>query len=704
MKIDYLLSSIEHQNLVIPEFQREYVWNLDQAKQLMDSLCQGYPVGSLLVWKTDNPPELKNINTLPEKIGTLTVLLDGQQRLTTLYMLINGQVPRYYSEEDIHYDPRHLYVNINELEFQYYQQMKMKGDSFWWRVVDCFNQSKKINIIQIAQERADNDGVDPMELAQKLSDNLSKIRGIRQIDIPEQNVPMSANLDKAIDIFDRVNSQGTKLTDAELALTHIVAKWPVARREFKSKLKEYTARGLDFGLDFMTRALTTTVTNRALFETIHTRNREELENGWRKLKKILDYLLTILPQNAFINSTNDLSTTNALIPIVVYLSRINEKFPDDKTIRNGINWLYQALLWSRYTGQTDQRLEADVQLIVRETEPWDALRTLIVEQRGRIKLKESDLVGRGIQHPIHRVTFILAKAHGAVDWKNGTFLGSTAGQNLALQNHHIFPQSYLYNNGWDSNNYLHKQTVNEIANRVQLTAQTTKELSNTAPEEYFHQVEENFPGALSAQFVPTDPILWKVEKYKEFLGERRRIISQKLNDYLDSLIKEPAVTHRRPISELINLGESYVLEFKSTLQWNVVTGQQCKKLHLASLKTIAAFLNSQGGTLVIGVEDDGKIFGLSRDLNLTHNSKDSFERHLVSLISNYMGTPTAPYYRIRFEEVDSEAVCVIEVERSPEPIFLKIQNRKEFCIRAGNTTRTLDSEETVKYVETNWRE
>ena len=702
MKIDFLLSNIEHQNLVIPEFQREYVWNLEQAKQLIDSLCQGYPVGSLLVWETNNPPELKNIYTLPEKIGTFTVLLDGQQRLTTLYMLINGQVPRYYSEEDIHNDPRHLYVNINDLEFRYYQQMKMKGDSFWWRVVDCFNQ--KINIIEIAQEKAVKDGVDPMDLAQKLSDNLSKIRGIRQIDIPEQIVPMNAKLDKAIDIFDRVNSQGTKLTDAELALTHIVAKWPVARREFKSKLNEYTARGFDFGLDFMTRALTTTVTNRALFEMIHTRTREELETGWSKLTKILDYLLTILPQNAFINSTNDFSTTNALMPIVVYLSRTNEKFPDDKTIRNGINWLYQALLWSRYTGQTDQRLEADVQLIVRETEPWDALRTSIVEQRGRIKLKESDLVGRGIQNPIYRVTFILAKAHGAVDWKNGTFLGSTAGQNLALQNHYIFPQSYLYKNGWDSNNFLHKKTVNEIANRVHLTAQTSRVLSNTAPEEYLPQVEENFPGALSAQFVPIDPILWKVENYKEFLEERRRIISRKVNDYLDSLIKEPAVTHRRPISELINLGESYVLEFKSTLQWNVVLGQRSTELQFSSLKTIAAFLNSQGGTLVIGVEDDGKIFGLGPDLKLTHKTKDGFERHLVSLISDSMGSPTAPYYRIRFEEVDSETVCVIEVERSPEPIYLKFQNRKVFCIRAGNTTRILDSEETVKYVETNWRE
>ncbi|MCL4864008.1 MAG: DUF262 domain-containing protein [Caldilineaceae bacterium] len=77
MKISELLDGIETRNLVLPEFQREYVWNRDQAKQLLDSLMKEYPVGGLLFWKTDRPPELKNIDTLPDKLGTVTVILDG---------------------------------------------------------------------------------------------------------------------------------------------------------------------------------------------------------------------------------------------------------------------------------------------------------------------------------------------------------------------------------------------------------------------------------------------------------------------------------------------------------------------------------------------------------------------------------------------------------------------------------------------------
>ena len=99
MKISEALHSIAKRDIVLPEFQREYVWNREQAKQLLVSLAKGYPVGGLLIWKTDTPPELKNVGELPDKLGTMMVLLDGQQRLTTLHMLITGEIPAYYRPE-----------------------------------------------------------------------------------------------------------------------------------------------------------------------------------------------------------------------------------------------------------------------------------------------------------------------------------------------------------------------------------------------------------------------------------------------------------------------------------------------------------------------------------------------------------------------------------------------------------------------------
>lgn len=701
MKISELIDSISKRDLVLPEFQREFIWTKEQAKQLMVSLVKGYPVGSLLFWKTDHPPELKNVTELPEKFGMIQVILDGQQRLTTLYMLINGEIPPYYTEVHVRTNPRELYYNLDSGEFQYYQASRMRGNPLWWRVVDCFNSSK-INVFEIAKQNATNDQ-QAFELAQKYMKHLNNLHNISNVDLPVQMVPSYAALDNAIDIFDRVNSQGAKLTDAELALTHITGKWSEARRLMKAKIEAMSNKEFHFDLTFMTRALTGIVTKRALFHTIHDRHREELEQGWNKLKKILDFLVTILPGQAFIHSTADLNTTNVLVPIVVYLSLHDGKFPTEKVLKRAVQWLYYAQMWARYTAQTDQRLEHDVSLMVREESPWDLLCNQIIDQRGRIEVKANDLEGRGVQHPLHRMPLILAKAHDALDWFNGVTLGSTPlGQAYCIHNHHIFPQSVLYKNGYDPDNHLHRKIVNEIANRAFLTAETNLSISNKLPEEYLPEVESRYPGALPKQFIPMDPLLWKVERFPDFLEARRELIARKINEFMSALIAEPEIVRERPIRDLIALGESATLEFKSTLQWDVVQNRVNKDLRHSVLKTVAAFLNSNGGTVVIGVEDDGKVFGLDNDLKTLHGSIDNFEQLLTSLVSEYVGPEFSAQIKIRFESLDAEDICVVETKKAQEPVFLKGSYGSEFHVRVGNTTHMLDAEQTVRYIQMNW--
>jgi len=700
MKVSELIDGIRKCDVVLPEFQREYVWTKEQAKQLMVSLVKGYPVGSLLFWKTDKPPELKNLETAPEKMGTLQVTLDGQQRLTTLYMFITGEIPPYYTERDIRTDPRNLYYNLDTGEFQYYQSSRMKGNPLWWSVVECFN-NPDIDVFRIAQQQATT-SEEAFQLARRYNRHLNRLHYVCDMDLPVQVVPSHATLGDAIDIFDRVNSQGTKLTDADLALTHVTGKWSQARRVMKAKIDDLNSRHFYFDLTFMTRALTGVVAKRALYETIHDQPRDELVEGWRQLEKILDYLVIVLPQRAFVHSTQDLNTTNVLVPLIVYLSLNNGGFPNEGTIKRAVHWLYAAHTWARYTAQTNQRLEYDVSLVVREPDPWDALCDQIIDQRGRIEVKASDLEGRGSGHPLYRMTFIIAKAHSAIDWFNGAPLGTTHGQAYYIHSHHIFPQSLLYRHGYDSENHLHRKIVNEIANRAFLTAKTNWQIANKPPEVYLPQVDEKYPGALVKQFIPMNPELWKVKRYQDFLEARRQLIAQKINEFLQGLIAEPAVVHHRSVAELIPLGESATLEFKSTLQWDVVRNQVNKDLRFSVLKTIAAFLNSAGGTLVIGVEDDGHILGLKQDLKTVKNSTDQFQQTLMSLVHNRIGAEFAPFIKVRFEEISGETVCVVDVDRAPEPAFMDGPRGKEFHVRLGNTTRALDPEEALRYVQMNW--
>ncbi len=698
MKISELIYSIRINDLVLPEFQREYVWSKDQAKKLMSSLVKDYPVGSLLFWKTNNPPELKNFrgngnNTVHQ------VILDGQQRLTTLYLLITGEVPPYYTINDLNTDPRNLYYHLGTGDFQYYQAVLMQNDPLWVEVVECFKPKSKIRIFKLIPDVPEEE---KLELLETYQERLIALQNIKDKELPELLIPSSATIEDAIDIFDLVNSQGTKLTDAELALTHVVGKWPQARRVVKEKIEVLKLKDFDFNLSFMTRALTTVVSHRALYETIHTEPKPKLTAGWDKLSKILDYLVTILPSRAYIHSTGDMSTTNVLIPIIAYLSQHSGKFPNEVNLNRAIHFMYSALAWSRYSGQTDQRLEADVSVVFKENNPWDKLIDALIDQRGRIKVTPNDLEGRTAGHPLYYMTYILSKANGAVDWFNGAPLTSKQTGSYYVHSHHIFPQSYLYANGYDTSNHLHRKIVNEIANRAFLTAETNLSISNKPPEEYLPEIELKYPGALAKQFIPMQPELWKVAHFPEFLEARRLLIATKYNEYLQTLISKPVKVRDKLIAEIIELGESNTLEFKSTLQWDMVQNRKNKTLRKSVLKTIAAFLNSEGGTLLIGVEDNMQICGLANDLELTENSTDKFMNLLSMLISDLIGVEYADLIKIYIETVEEVQVCRVDVDRSLIPAYLTFDGQKEFFVRMSNTSRSLDPEETVKYITAHW--
>ncbi len=703
MKVSLLLNAIQQKNLVLPEFQREYVWRRDRARELMVSLFKDYPVGGLLFWQTDSPPELKNINVRPDKLGAVRVILDGQQRLTTLHLLIEGTIPHYYTGQDLQNDPRDLHFHVGTSEFQYYLRSHMSGDPLWQRVVDCFDQKNEIRIFEIAEQVADGNKEEAFRLANQYNENLNRLRNIRDRDIPEQVVPAQASVTEAIDIFDRTNSLGTKLTDAELALTHVTGTWAAARRVLKDKSAELDESHFGFDLTVMTRALTAVVMHRALYETIHGADPNALKAGWGRLSKRLDYLVTILPSQAFIHSTDDLATPNVLIPLLVYLDVHDGRFPSDKAMRQALHWLYAAQMWQRYTAQTDQRLEHDVSIVVKEDVPWPALCDQIIDQRGRLEVKGGDMDGRWITHPMFRMAVIVAKAHGAVDWFNGAPLGAVVGKSYQLHAHHIFPQALLYRSGYDSDNHLHRKIINEIANRAFLTAETNLELRDTPPADYLPAVEERYAGALTKQFVPVKPELWHVERFRDFLAARRDLMAKKINEFMDCLVAEPEVQVERSVDELRQLNESATLEFKSTLRWDVIQGRVNKELQFSVLRTIVAFLNSDGGTLLIGVEDNGNAHGITQDLrSFGKPTTDTFEQTLLNLVAEHIGAGLGAILKVRFEQADGTTVCRVDVAPSSEPAYLSTQRGKEFFIRVGNTSRALDAQETVSYINSHW--
>ena len=138
MKISTILDKVDEKQLFVPAFQREYVWKRDDAKSLIDSLIKEYPTGTMLTWETAHPPELKGPHKYDPKQGAVRVLLDGQQRITTLYMLIRGEIPTYYKAVEITNDTRGLYVNVETLELSYYMRTRMENNPLWQNITDIF--------------------------------------------------------------------------------------------------------------------------------------------------------------------------------------------------------------------------------------------------------------------------------------------------------------------------------------------------------------------------------------------------------------------------------------------------------------------------------------------------------------------------------------------------------------------------------------
>lgn len=161
---------------------------------------------------------------------------------------------------------------------------------------------------------------------------------------------------------------------------------------------------------------------------------------------------------------------------------------------------------------------------------------------------------------------------------------------------------------------------------------------------------------------------------------------------------------RRPAIELIKFHESKTLEFKSTLRFSMKEGKPSPAVSHAALKTVAAFLNTDGGELLLGVDDDKTVVGIERD---GFENEDKFLRHLMQLVINALGDRSGTCVDPTIEVVEGKAVCVVRVSRSPEPVFLTFKAgekkwEREFYIRNGPRTDTLAPESVERYIETRW--
>ena len=692
--IQDLLSQISRDEILLPEFQRGYVWNKDQVRGLMQSLYRRHPTGHLLIWRTYKPSLVRGGEAAHD--GHSLLLLDGQQRLTTLYVLFKGAAPKFYEGESLFFN---LHFNMQTEEFRFWQKSLMENNPAWIGVHDFLREG-----LNSLLERLDQVDEDRRATIQQNLARLSKLDKVGDYTYTVDQVSGDDySVDEVVDIFNRVNSRGTPLKKADLALAHVCSLWPEARAELRGFSAKMSERGFNVDLNFLVRCLAGVATGSVVLEGSFMKTPAgALQDAWRKMQPAFEHLVNVLRHEAFIGGLDDLPTNYVLVPAAIYLARQGGQFPTDAIKRRFIRWIYLAGLWTRYSGASETKLQQDVALVAgRDVDPTHELEAAIMRERGRVTLEEDDLDRARIDSAVARLSRVVARHRDARDWFTGVRIyDQVMGKSLAKERHHIFPKRVLENAGFNDT-----ARINAVANRALLEQPAPKEHQPASPAEYLAEVEENQPGALRAQSVPMDRTLWEPERFLDFLAARRHLLAEAMNEFIAGWLPDDVdPDDEHGVRRLIAAGESETLEFKSSLRWDHREDRVNKALEGVVVKTVAGFLNAAGGTLLIGVDDGGALLGLAADYrSLKKHDRDAFELHLLALLVRDLGeSASSSFLTVNFHEIDGRDICQVNVEPSDHQIYIEHQNEAYFYLRVGNGTRALPVNEVVKYVQTRW--
>jgi hypothetical protein len=161
----------------------------------------------------------------------------------------------------------------------------------------------------------------------------------------------------------------------------------------------------------------------------------------------------------------------------------------------------------------------------------------------------------------------------------------------------------------------------------------------------------------------------------------------------------------KDLPSIIRQGEGPYLEFKSTLRWDMAESRINRALEGVILKTLAGFMNSSiGGTLLIGVADNGEVIGLEKDYQtLKRPDQDGFEQAVMTAISSNLGADLCSLVHVLFHVIDGKHVCRLIVSPANRPVFIEQGNAQKFYVRTGGATRDLNIKEALDFIGARWK-
>lgn len=760
-----LLRQARTGELQLPDFQRGWVWDDEHIISLLASISVSYPIGAVMTLQTGNPdvrfrPRPLEGVTLEKPIEPDLLLLDGQQRATSLYLALESGLPVATRDSRGKALERLYYVDIAA-------SIAVDGDREEAifsvpadRVVKNFRGQTLLDVstreaeiaagmfpLSIVLDSTETTGWQleylqhgPGEAADKLKTwlrfNESVVVPIVQYQVPVIQLVKSTPKEAVCQVFEKVNTGGVSLTVFELVTATYAADDFNLRddwNERRARFKQHALLGRFEATDFL-QVVTLLATHDRRMQhlaanpgdeiapAVSCKRREVLRLSLPDYRKWADVateaLLRVVPfmHSEHIYTARDLPYATQLVPLAAMFATLGDQAEGQGVRKQLRQWLWCGVFGEMYGGSTETRFANDLIDVV----AWVTAEGLEPRTVRDAQFQASRLLTlRSRNSAAYKGLHALQMKRGGKDFRTGNTIDVHAYFDDAIDIHHIFPQTWCSKNGIDPG------VGNCVVNKTAIDAHTNRRIGGNAPSVYLERIEtqEKVEAAELDAILRSheiDPLLLRNDDFAGFFNSRFERLLKQIQDVMGKPVNRSADRSESPFAAsaeegqsteaalraVIDAGESKVVEFKSTGRRNTHTNQVDPVIEWAVVRSLAGFMNASGGTLVVGVDDSGTPVGVEQDYQyLRKKDRDGWGLWLTGLLVNTLGGPAAADVEIHFADIDGHDVVRVDAGPAPQPVFansLKGEQREHFFVRINNSTQELFGQEARDYQRKRW--
>ena len=764
-----LLDQAASGELQLPDFQRGWVWDDDHIRSLLASISLSYPIGAVMTLVAGNPGVnfkarlLEGVELSP-KPKPVTLLLDGQQRLTSLFQALKSRNPvrtrsrrekkllrHYYAKIEACIDPS---VDREEKGIVGIPADRIVRSDFGRKVDqdlttrdnEIAEQMFPLDIVLDSKDTMEWQqaylGKDPGDMADRLGKWMQfheeVVLPFQQYFVPTIELAKATPKEAVCQVFEKVNTGGVTLTVFELLTATYAADDFELGKDWKARQQRLSQFKLLKKVDAT--AFLQIVTLLATYKrrrshlgahpdddkapAISCKRREILRLPLADYEQWADRaergLLRTVP---FLHSHcmfryRDIPYTTQLVPLAAIFGWLEGRAESYKSLQRLGRWFWCGVLGEMYGSGTETRFALDLEDCVAWTDGLPDSAEPRTVQAAQFQA-ERLLTLRTRNSAAYKGLHALQMKQGARDLKTGQPIDVHAYLEQAIDIHHIFPRRWCDKHG--DKHGIDWGIANCIVNKTALDARTNRRIGGSAPSAYLSRIESVDgiqPHVLDVllRSHDIDPVALRRDdfghyfnqRFESLLGHVERAMAKPVNrrpDRDESPFARREIDIESGVRSLIEAGESAVVEFKSTARLNLHSNGRDEAITWAVIKTIAAFMNTDGGTLLIGVSDSGDPVGIELDYPYVKGAdRDGWELLITTAVKNALGSVAATDLPVGYCTIEGRTIARIDVRRSAQPTFAsrKGKAREVFFARLNNATEELSGSSLLEYRQKHW--